>query len=141
MLRLSDFDEPEDLVAKYFSRRQNREVSIGVGDVVAIYEDDNVDVDDATGVERVVKRLVSVCKSGKLGSIEFCIKAREELVRVDGDIVARLTEMRRLTTTGRTRRISRGSRERNMVVGAVRNGIDEIDEQIEKRRFLEWGRV
>lgn len=141
MLRLSDFDEPKTLVAKYFSRRQNREVSVDIEDIVAMYEDDNIDADDAKGVERVVNRLVTVCKSDKLGSMEFCIRAREELVRTDGDIVERIKEMRRLTNKGRVRKVVRGSRERNRVVTAIRNGIEDIDEKIKSRKFTDWGRV
>ena len=141
VLKLNSFDEPTDLVAKYFSRRQNRDVTLDITDVVAVYEDDNIDLDDAKGVERVVDRLVKICKSDKLGSMVFCIKAREELVKVDGDIVESVKKMRRLTHKGRVRRIMRGSRERSKVVDVLRIGIEDLDEKITDRKFLEWGRV
>lgn len=142
MLKLNNSGVVKDLVFSYFSERQIREVEISVDDIVTIYEDDSLEVDDVNGVGGLIKRFVEICKDDNNGSLEFCVDARDELVNIRSQIEESANKMRMMEDfrgdRRRTfRRIKSGSRERNKLLEFIEHGLEELDESIKNRKFLE----
>ena len=129
----------DDIRSKYYSRRFGRDIEIGIDDVVAIVEDDNIDFDDVNGVRRLVGRFVKICESDRLGSVEFCVDVRNRLVGLDVMLNNAIRDMRKCGLSGRTRRVSRGSRERGRVFDYVRGSVVDVNDEIKRRKFFEEG--
>ncbi len=131
----------EHIKAKYWSQRQYRDVEIEIDDIDAIYEDDSLDLDDVNGVKRLLDRYVKICKSDRLGSLEFCVYAKDEIATVKHRIEIAIPKIRALASKDDkdtiVRSVKRGARERGELLHSLEISLEELDDKIEQRKFYE----
>lgn len=139
---LGEFDDARDVEHKYFSDRFLKDVVIDVDDIPSIYEDDYLELEDVDAVGKLVDRFVKICKSERIGSLKFCVSARDELLRISSVLEDSTASMRSFVNPDLKERGFRkvfGSRERTRLLGFIENGLDELNEEIERRSFFEGG--
>lgn len=128
-----DFDLSK-IEAEFVSERSGNKVKITIDDVIPLYADTNIDQSDVIGVRRLFDRVVKICKSERVGTLSFCVEAKDELVVLKEKIVDTVKEIRHSKVN---RRFMRGARERNKIIELLETSLDEINDEIEKRGFRE----
>ena len=142
MFDMGSFVDAGDVSFKFFSDRLYKNVDICVDDIVTIYEDDYLEPQDVDVVGRLVERFVKICSNDRIGSLKFCVSARDELLRISSVLEDSTASMRSFVNPDLKERGFRkvfGSRERTRLLGFIENGLDELNEEIERRSFFEGG--